>query len=273
MDYTVKSGVYDEEYYKTMRGADDFSSNAVSLFYKSFLSRLDDSIKGKVVLDVGCGRGELIQLLLERGAAFVYGVDFSYASMKISKDYLERCGMDASRYKLICADISIFNRDFEGKFDYIFMLDVIEHLQPKDLERALLNSSKYLKAEGELHYHTFPTRLPHAIFMNMLMVIAPLKKRDIENIHVNVQNRRSLVQLLQKSGMRVSSTYLKNDILLTSSFYLNMGEGVFKKIIKVIFGDLPSLSAFRKIVKILGLEEVFFMSIYGIAKTDNLQRK
>ena len=65
MNNAVKPGIYDEEYYKTMRGAGDFSSSDVSLFYKSFLCLLAESIKGKTILDVGCGRGELIQLLLE----------------------------------------------------------------------------------------------------------------------------------------------------------------------------------------------------------------
>lgn len=260
--------IYNKKYYQNMRGGEDYSSNMVSTFYDSFLSHSKVNVKGLTVLDVGCGRGELIRLLVEKGAARVYGVDFSEDSMAISRGFLERCKIDQSSYRLAHLDITKYDEQLKEKFDLVFMLDVVEHLCPVDLEKALKNCFFYLNEGGKIFFHTFPTRLPHKIFLALYSILKPSLKRETECIHVNVQNRSSIISVFEDCGFKVGSLRLENDLLLASSFYQRLNNGLLKKALQNIFNDVPSFALVRKLSRIVGLEEMFYMSIYGIAKKD-----
>ena len=76
------------------------------------------SWKGKIVLDAGCGTGELAYLIAKKGARHVIGVDYSQEAVTVAKKTYK-----LSNLEFICDDIG----GIKGKFDVITTLGTIEH--------------------------------------------------------------------------------------------------------------------------------------------------
>lgn len=115
------------------------------------LSLLDPK-PNECVLDVGCGRGELIKECSNIGCKAI-GIDYSVASMEIARN----CDpvIRASATRLPFADAA---------FDKIIFLGVIEHLDRTDSQRALEEIHRVLKKGGSMvldteSYHPFITAL------------------------------------------------------------------------------------------------------------------
>lgn len=104
--------------------------------------------EGKKVLEIGCGIGAFAKILDERGF-YVEATDISAYILKKAKK--NQPNID---FKIL--DIEK-NTSSKNKFDYIFALEVMEHL--KNPIRALKNSKKMLKREGTLVFSTpYPTK-------------------------------------------------------------------------------------------------------------------
>lgn len=115
---------------------------------------LADPLRGKRILDLGCGRGELC-FALAQGGADVTGIDYSSAAIDIANNTYglpETEGMltflcaDAVRYPLI------------GRYDAIVATDFVEHIEESAFEQILQNCSDHLKPDGRLILHTSPNR-------------------------------------------------------------------------------------------------------------------
>lgn len=120
---------------------------------KSKYNRKDDFnmeiyslIKNKsIVLDVGCGYGQIGKELIKNKEATVYGVDIDDKSV-------EYCIKNRGYKKCIKTDLN-YKKDFAGlifdeKFDYIIFADVLEHLI--DPDEVLNFFQKNLKPEGKI---------------------------------------------------------------------------------------------------------------------------
>jgi SAM-dependent methyltransferase len=100
------------------------------------------SLKGKDILDVGCGTGFFIEWYLQRGAN-VCGMDITEASIKKLKQ----------QYKCEFIVQDITSREYRPprKFDIVNMWDVSYHIvDPGAFERAFDNIASSLKEEGLL---------------------------------------------------------------------------------------------------------------------------
>ena len=76
------------------------------------------SWKGTIVLDAGCGTGELAYLIAKKGARHVVGVDYSPEAIAVAKRTYHMPNLE-----FICNDIG----SIKGKFDVITTLGTIEH--------------------------------------------------------------------------------------------------------------------------------------------------
>jgi SAM-dependent methyltransferase len=125
-------------------GATDFTSKPLEL------ARLHP---GERVLDVGCGRGEIVFQVAARGCDAV-GVDFSEAALAIAgatRDHHEPAIQDRTRF--IHGDAEAL--PFEGaSFDKVFLLDVVEHLSKAELRAVLEEIHRVLRDSGILVVHT-----------------------------------------------------------------------------------------------------------------------
>ena len=103
----------------------------------NFVSKVFPEKKGKV-LDIGCYVGELGVLLKSRLYDY-YGVD-------IDKTALEQASSKGLKVKF--CDLDKQDIPFKMKFDYVVLLDVLEHLH--DPEKILKKVKKVLNKNGKL---------------------------------------------------------------------------------------------------------------------------
>lgn len=106
-------------------------------------------LKGKVVLDVGCGAGRFLDVVSQWGARAI-GVDFSFAVEASQRNVGDRANVD-----VIQADV--FHLPFRPQvFDVIFSLGVLHHT--RDTREAFLSLPAHLKEGGTLavwlYYYT-----------------------------------------------------------------------------------------------------------------------
>ena len=103
-------------------------------------------IKGKRILEVGCGSGAILKYLHDHGAS-VKGID-------LSREYLEYGKM---KYQLDLEHINLFDLPDDHKFDLIIYSDVLEHvLHPKTHLKKIKTLLKkggilYIKVPGVKH--------------------------------------------------------------------------------------------------------------------------
>lgn len=117
-----------------------------------------EELKGKRVLECGCGMGRFIEVLAKAGADVV-GVDYSSAvdaSFSNLRDY--------PNVTIIQADL--FNLPFEeGAFDFVFSNGVLHHTP--DTKKALFAIAPYTKAGGVLSvwvYHKYKLYRPYQLY-------------------------------------------------------------------------------------------------------------
>ena len=157
----IDSSNYDEKYYfEYCGGYKEFKKS----FGKEFDRRNNRLIKeipylkNKKVLDVGCGRGELV-FWVANEASRVWGTDYSPSAIKIAniarKHYSKKI---ISRVKFEKMDAT--NLKFPDKsFDLVIYTDVHEHLYRRDAEKAFSELVRVLKDNGKIFFHTEPNKL------------------------------------------------------------------------------------------------------------------
>lgn len=108
-----------------------------------------DDLRGKLVLDVGCGAGRFLEIASRWGARTI-GIDFSFAVEASQANLGQRPNVD-----VIQADV--FHLPFRDEiFDAIFSIGVLHHT--RDTREAFLALPRHLKNGGEiavwLYYYT-----------------------------------------------------------------------------------------------------------------------
>ena len=107
------------------------------------------------VLEVGCGEGGNLVPFIEMGCEVV-GVDLGKERIENAKHFLQE--KDAKRATFIAADIYNCKVEELGKFDFIFLRDVIEHLP--DQEQFMHHIRNFLTEAGALFFGFPPWRMP-----------------------------------------------------------------------------------------------------------------
>lgn len=111
----------------------------------------------KRVVDLGCGEGKLIKLLLaERQFEYVLGMDVSYRSLEIAKERLKMERMSEvqlKRLRLVQGSLTYRDKRLEG-FDGAALIEVIEHLDEPRL--ASLQRSVFEFARPDMVVVTTP---------------------------------------------------------------------------------------------------------------------
>ncbi|MFZ0773013.1 MAG: class I SAM-dependent methyltransferase [Candidatus Sulfotelmatobacter sp.] len=106
------------------------SDTAYSLEYAFHL--LGD-IRGKTVLDLGCGTGENIVPLLERGAR-VTGIDISPDLIALAQRRLQKAGLEATLKTGSAYDTGLES----GSVDIIFCMALVHHLDLRRIRGEML---------------------------------------------------------------------------------------------------------------------------------------
>jgi ubiquinone/menaquinone biosynthesis C-methylase UbiE len=131
-DFASRAATYDE-----LRPVDA----AVAEVFETLVREAD--LRGRRVLDIGCGTGRLSSFLAERHAAKVWGVDPSQEMLDVARAKTPKAG-----YKLGVAEALPFR---DGWFERSVMSLVIHHV---DRPRAFSEARRVLAEDGRLAIST-----------------------------------------------------------------------------------------------------------------------
>ena len=238
---SLPAGLYDEKYFlSSCEGYDEFNSTSGA----QLSPRLRESLEcaniesGMKVLDIGSGHGEIISSCSNLGAD-AYGIDYAAAAVNISRLSEEK----NNQVSLADAKDLPFPHNY---FDRVLMLDVVEHLFPWELQRALQQVFRVLKQDGLVIIHTAPNAwydLYAYPFVRLFRIMLgqghsyPTNPRALNvsvnlKVHVNEQSALSIWLHLRKSGFS-SKVWL-------NSPHQNRNESAWLSgIRKFLFGALP----------------------------------
>src|SRR5687767_13741837 len=111
---------------------------------------------GMKVLDVGCGRGEILRHCARLGAD-AYDIDYAPVAIDMSARIVaaERDAQQAPHGKIGVAQSDAKRLPFPSAyFDRVLMFDVVEHLFPWELDQSLAEIRRVLKPGGAFIVHT-----------------------------------------------------------------------------------------------------------------------
>ena len=164
------------------------------------------------ILDIGCGRGEIL-LNCAKLNTKAFGIDYSIAAIHIVRNLL----IDSSpknlqdKIHVQISDSCCLPYKSES-MDRIFMLDVVEHIIPVELKKAFDESWRVLKPGGKLLVHTTPSLWYYnygyplyRIFEKMRGNNIPKNPRDRQKygyFHINEQDPVMLKKALQGSKFK-----------------------------------------------------------------------
>lgn len=152
---------YTEEYYLTScEGFELFTESGGRRVSPRLTRALDLAAiePGHQVLDIACGRGEVVLQAALRGAHAV-GIDYSGAAAKLAGRLLEGEATGSSG-RTAAARMDATRLGFpSATFDTVLMLDFVEHVYPHELKQAFGEALRVLKPGGQLIIHTSPNRV------------------------------------------------------------------------------------------------------------------
>lgn len=211
MEKYISAEKYDRQYFEKLnKGYQEFISK--DKLHPAYYRAVDfvGLKEGDTVLDVGCGRGEMVYLCARKGHKSV-GVDFSNAAIGMAKEFLKSLPKDHQKNVRILKE-DAKDLSFEAdSFDVVFMLDLVEHLYDWELKAVFYECWRVLKPSGRLLIYTSPNKLS----MQPVRFLAHLFGVSLrsDEFHVNEQSFFSLKNYLkgrfsiQKFWMQKHDTY------------------------------------------------------------------
>lgn len=149
---TVDPALYDTRYFLAdnegwREWAEGLDEHVHPKFRRAF--ELAGPVAGKNVLDVGCGRGELLYYCAKSGAAGVLGIDYSEAAVRIARETIGRLPPAlAARAKAAVGNAESYA--FTDRYDVVFMIEVAEHVYEWQLREAIARVRTILNPGGRL---------------------------------------------------------------------------------------------------------------------------
>ena len=158
---SVDSKVYTTEYYLTdcmgYREFKDSYGDKLEPRLKEIVNRIVFT-PGMRVLDVGCGRGELVFFAAKQGEE-ESGIDYSKEAIRLANTLKSKKSKEIrSKMKFYVMDAKElkFPNSF---FDLVILTDVVEHLYNEELDIVLQEIKRVLKKGSAMVIHTAPNRL------------------------------------------------------------------------------------------------------------------
>jgi 2-polyprenyl-3-methyl-5-hydroxy-6-metoxy-1,4-benzoquinol methylase len=229
VDSKAKTGVshseYDENWIKSAWGdsGEKFIENAGGIIRPRIKRALDIAqlMPGMHILDVGCGRGEVVFHGARMGCRAT-GVDYSKDVISIAAKALQKMESHvSSRINFLLGDINEIEMEPES-FDRVFLLDIVEHLFDWQLSSLYKTIYRLLKPNGYLVIHTLPNRWIFAFYAFIRFFLPWLEKNPRsefeKKIHINEQTCVSLRKLLNECGF-YCNVRVENGLLAQADWY------------------------------------------------------
>ena len=151
-------------------------------------------LRGKRVLDVGCGNGELAGDFLKLGCV-VTGIDLSQQGVDKARE-----SFPDGRFEVVSAEDNVLQRLGEEPFDIVVSMEVVEHLYRP---RAWAGACFAALRPGGRFVCTTPY---HGYLKNLAIALAGKWDRHASPLwdggHIKLWSKRTLFALLHEAGFR-----------------------------------------------------------------------
>jgi SAM-dependent methyltransferase len=176
------------------------------------------------ILDIGCGRGEILLRCAQLGAR-AYGIDYATTAVRLSRaltgeEGFATVGQRERARPASGKKIGVYQADAKrlpfasGRFDRVLMFDVVEHLHPWELHQALVEVHRVLAPHGRVIIHTAPNRWYDQFAYPIVRAVRRLMGQGSHyppdpralnvsvntEVHVNEQDIVSLRRTLKRAG-------------------------------------------------------------------------
>jgi len=170
----IPAARYTREYFLSEQcdGFHEFREHrGLSYVKQRFVERIG-AVAGERVLEIGCGRGEVLLACSERDAR-TFGIDYARDAIGLTH---ETCN---GRARLAQADATAL--PFRGESFYkVFLGDVLEHLTLTQAEVMLSEVYRVLEPGGQLLLHTSPNVFfMHFVLPGLIPILAVLGRGSI----------------------------------------------------------------------------------------------
>lgn len=164
--YHIDANYYDREYFTGEKKA-GLRFFRRSSWYGNIWRNIRDAIrahfiiwqfKPKKVLDIGCGRGRLVQALRKRGVD-AYGVDISEHAIDLAPDEIKPYLRRADVLRLPYAD---------NEFDLVVSFNLLHHMEQGNVRRAVNETIRVAKDTIIHKIHTHENTFHYMIYRNDL---------------------------------------------------------------------------------------------------------
>lgn len=188
--------------------------------------------KSKSILDIGCGPGTFLSMM-DGKYKLAYGIDIAKKQVGFAKKNFRGKNLFWKAAEL--KDMGFKKRTF----DYVFMIELIEHLEHDEMKKLIKRIKPLLKKSGYLIITTPNYVSPWPIIE---MVLNRVSKVSYEEQHITKFTKKRLKNLLNDSGFNIKSVetfYLISPFLALISQKLS--ENTLKlerKLFKNYFGCL-----------------------------------
>lgn len=109
-----------------------------------------EGLRGKTVLDVGCGGGILAESMARRGAAQVQGIDLADKPLKVAQLHALEAGVENLDYREVSAEA--LAQEQPASFDLVTCMEMLEHVpDPASIVRAC---ASLVKPGGQVVFST-----------------------------------------------------------------------------------------------------------------------
>ena len=221
----VPSGLYDEDYFlNACEGYAEFATSEGEYLSRRLAEALSVAgiAQGMRVLDVGCGRGEILRHVHRLGAC-AFGIDYAAVAVEMSRHL-------ANSETTADGAIGVYQANAQqlpfpdAAFDRALLLDIVEHLYPRELDHMLAEAYRVLKPGGRIIVHTAPNvwydRYAYPWVRGVRRLLGqgaayPKNPRAFlvpanVHVHVNEQSGLSLWRTLRHAGFRNLHVWLSS---------------------------------------------------------------
>jgi len=178
-----------DNYYLSFENRFRGSRESIIQRYKNYLNYIPKNTS--IALDIGCGRGEWVELLEQQGIES-FGIDLNEAMINEAKKYTKNIqNIDAFEF---------LEKEESNKYDLISMFHIIEHIPYEELLFLLIEVKRVLKGGGVLlvetpnpaniyvgayEFYKDPTHLNPLPSDVIMFLLDYLDYKDLELKHLN----------------------------------------------------------------------------------------
>lgn len=246
-DYTWHKGFFISPKNKTwQRNYNELLQRDLALFAVG-------DVKGKDVLDIGCGFGMYMLTFLKMGARSASGIDIDEGLIQRGREYMDKNNFDADFRVEDCTKLP----HISNSFDIVFSGDVFEHITEGQKDKCIAEIYRVLRPGGivviktpNLSYLKLPLffkRIKALLkFQNPFNIHIAHTRNNPDNEHLGLTTHKALIKILK------DNTFHEPQITYQSLNRKGIPVSIVKRFKKVLFLNQDIIVAARKPV-FLGL--------------------